>query len=333
MNMRKKIMIFNVPAQELGALTILNNAYKAALDDHNDYIFIISGDYLKKADNIDVVSLPWVKKSWFHRLFFDYFISMKLIKKYKADEVISYQNMTVRAPKNIKQKVYLHNAIPFTDINFSLKKETKLWIYKKIISKKILHSLKKADQIIVQTNWMKSSVLKKINSIDSHQVVVENTSELISNLIGKDHMYIEDEFINKYIYPAAPFVYKNHLEIVEACKQLTEQEKKKVEIVFTFEGNESENAKKIKQEIIQNHLPIFLIGKITPKEVQQYYLTHQLLFSSKLETLGLPLLEAQMFNTPIIYRKSVLFDEVTNSYNNEKSYRTIVGLKKILIKF
>ena len=76
-----------------------------------------------------------------------------------------------------------------------------------------------------------------------------------------------------------------------------------------------------------------MIGKITPKEVQQYYLTHQLLFSSKLETLGLPLLEAQMFNTPIVYQKSDLFDEVTNSYNNEKSYRTIVDLKKILIKF
>ena len=67
-----KIMVFDVPADSGGALTILNQYYdKAVKDTENEWIFIISTPILKSKMNVKVVNFPWVKKSWFHRLYFD----------------------------------------------------------------------------------------------------------------------------------------------------------------------------------------------------------------------------------------------------------------------
>jgi len=43
-----KIIIFNVPAEKLGALSILNRVYNEAINDlENEYVFVLSGNYLK----------------------------------------------------------------------------------------------------------------------------------------------------------------------------------------------------------------------------------------------------------------------------------------------
>lgn len=328
--MKKKIMIFNVPAQELGALSILKNSFEQAINDKNEYIFVISGNYLKEQSNVKVVKFPWVKKSWFHRIFFDTFITKKLIQKENVSEVISYQNMIVKAPKNIPQTIYLHNAIPFSNIKFSIFKEPKLWIYQNILSKKIFASLKKADQIIVQTNWMKTKILNSVGEVSSNQIIIEDTSSLLQNLIGKKKYSEQKDSLNLFIYPAAPFAYKNHYDIIEAVKKISREKRNMLQIIFTFRGDENILASKIKSEINRENLPITLIGKLSHEKAQEYLLSHRLLFSSKLETLGLPLLEAQLFDTPIVCIDSELFREVTQDYNNVTFYKNKYELANIL---
>lgn len=85
-----------------------------------------------------------------------------------------------------------------------------------------------------------------------------------------------------------------------------------------------------------------LIGKISHREVLEYYKNSDLLvFPSKLETLGLPLLEAQQFNLEILAIDYEYAREATKNYekieyisNDTKFWRKHLEekIKKILEK-
>ena len=71
-----KIMVFDVPAEDGGALSILQDFYEQFLqDDKNNYIFVVGKPVLRSEKNVEVLRFPWIKKSWFHRLYFDYFVA------------------------------------------------------------------------------------------------------------------------------------------------------------------------------------------------------------------------------------------------------------------
>ena len=80
-----RIMVFDVPAESGGALTILNQYYDTAIKDkENDWVFVVSTPELKETDNVKVLNYPWIKKSWFHRLYFDKLVANKLVDKYNV---------------------------------------------------------------------------------------------------------------------------------------------------------------------------------------------------------------------------------------------------------
>ena len=69
--MKKKILIFNVAAQDGGALTVLNYYYEKAIKNYeNEYVFILSNVLLNSTENVKVLNYGWIKKSWIHRIFF-----------------------------------------------------------------------------------------------------------------------------------------------------------------------------------------------------------------------------------------------------------------------
>lgn len=323
-------MIFNVPAQELGALTVLKNTYKdinSQQISNKQYYFVLSGPYISETDNIKVKVYPWIKKSWFHRLFFDYFIAPRIVKSEKIERIISYHNLSIPRVK-INQTLFIHNAIPFTDLKFSLIKETKLWIYKNIMSIRIKSSINKANKLIVQSEWLKKRILQNSNSIKSSDILVEKYITEIEHTNQFDHT---NQFPKKlFIYPAGPYSYKNHNDIIDACKEINTEN---VEIIFTIDGDENTIARHIKKEIDTFELPIKLVGSLSHSQVLDYFRTHILIFPSKLETLGLPLLEAKSMNTPIIYRYSELYEEVLDNYKYAVSYETSLDLKVFINKF
>jgi len=69
----KKIMVFDVPAESGGALTILKQYYEKAIKDtKNKWIFVVSTPDLADTKNVKILNYPWVKKSWVHRLYLIY---------------------------------------------------------------------------------------------------------------------------------------------------------------------------------------------------------------------------------------------------------------------
>ena len=146
-------MVFDVPAESGGALTILQDFYNEVVQSDQleiEWIFVVSVPNLQNRENIKVLQFPWIKKSWFHRLFFDNRIAPNLIDKYRIDKVLSLQNMIIPRSKS-EQIVYVHQALPFADYKFSITENKLFWVYQNIIGRGIIRSIKQANQVIVQT--------------------------------------------------------------------------------------------------------------------------------------------------------------------------------------
>lgn len=306
-----RIMVFDVPAEFGGALTILKQYYKKAVNDNeNEWIFIISTPELKDTKNVEVIKFPWVKKSWFHRLYFDNYIAKKLIEEHKVDEVLSLQNIIIKNI-NIKQTLYLHQPLPFVEKRYSITENFKFWVYQNIIGKMIFNSIKEADKVIVQTKWLKEACLKKLNA-DSNKFELKQPD---INIKVKRYYEQENDNVKVFFYPASALEYKNHKIVVESAKELVVNGITNFNVVFTLKGNESNYIKALYRTVKKHNLPIEFIGQINLEEVYDYYSKSILIFPSYIETFGLPLLEARMHESPILASNCAFSHEILDDYN------------------
>lgn len=305
-----RIMVFDVPAESGGALSVLNEFYNEfELDLHNEYIFVLSMPELKETSNIKVLRFPWIKKSWGHRLYFDHFIAPKLIKKYEVDKVLSLQNIII-PHTGVYQSVFVHNALPFSKYRFSFNENKLLWIYQNVIGKNIMKSIKKADHVIVQTNWMKKKCVEQLRVIPEK---IEVKQPKIDIEVKKTFEQTE-ESTSTFFYPASGVVFKNHKVVVDACLMLKEDGITDYKVIFTLEGNENEHIVNLYNISKKNDLPIKFIGSLTREEVFDFYTKSTLIFPSYIETVGLPLLEAKMHETPIIASDCAFAHEILDGY-------------------
>jgi len=225
-----RIMVFDVPAESGGALTILNHYYETATKDkENEWIFVLSTPELEEIENVKVLNYPWIKKSWFHRLYFDKSIAYKLVEKYQVDEILSLQNVVVPRVK-VKQTLYLHQPLPFVEKKYSIFENFKFWLYQNIISKMIFKSIRVADKVIVQTKWIMDAAIEKANV--KKEKFILSQPEL--NILDKK-LYASDGKSDKmFFYPASGLVYKNHEVIVNACKILKDKGISNYKVIFTL---------------------------------------------------------------------------------------------------
>lgn len=148
MKANKKYLILDVAASgTTGVGSVLSDFYNQAIKYQGDieFVFVLSTPELKGTKGISVLRFPWIKKSWFHRLYFDYLVAPKLVKKYDVDKIISLQNTPVLFTK-VPQVALVDKAIAFFDYPVSIKDEPKLWIHQNIIGRRLIKSLKKIKQ-------------------------------------------------------------------------------------------------------------------------------------------------------------------------------------------
>lgn len=303
-------MVFDVPAESGGALTILNQYYDAAIKDkENEWIFVVSTPELKETENVKVLNYPWIKKSWFHRLYFDNLVSNKIVDKYKVDEIFSLQNVVVPKVK-VKQTLYLHQPLPFVEKRYGLTEDFKFWLYQNVISKMIFKSIREADKVIVQTKWIRDAAIKKAN-VKKEKFILKQPELNIS--VKK--LYTPDENSKSlFFYPASGLIYKNHEVIVNACKLLKDKGITNYKVIFTLKGDENKHIKMLKQIVLDEKLPIDFIDSVGIETVYEYYSKSILIFPSYIETFGLPILEAKMHESPILASDCAFSHEILDEY-------------------
>lgn len=305
------VMIYDVHASESGALAILNDLYnhiRNYQDKTVKWVFVVSTPEYEETENITVVRFPWVKKSWFHRYYFDNITTRKLLKAFCPDQVFSLQNMGIPFYHK-RQLVYLHLPFILTEHKFKIKEDGKtLWAYQNIISKGIFKSLRKVDTTIVQTLWMKEALVRK-GRVSAEKIVIQYPN-ITTNNIGTFKDVPENR--KRFFYPATAFTYKNHLTLLKALKSanLTDYE-----LILTIKKDESEYTKSLYRYVIDNNLNVKFGGPIPRESVFEMYQKSILLFPSYVESFGLPLLEARLSGTYVIASDCPFSREILDGYD------------------
>jgi len=242
------------------------------------------------------------------RCFYEYVYFYFLSKKIKPYLWLSLHDITPNV-KTEKMAVYCHNPSPFYHVKkeklFLDKKFTLFtWLYKYLY--KI--NIRKNNYVIVQQQWMREA-FKKMYGISN--IVVANP-KLDKNLVKKGN-----KLINTFIYPTFPRVFKNIEVIGEALKKI---DNIGINVLVTIDGTENVYAKKIVQQY-QHLKSINFIGLQTRDKVFEYYgAVEGLIFSSNLETWGLPMSEFAETKKPIFAADLPYAKETLAGYNDVKFF-------------
>lgn len=297
-----KILVLDIAASKTGALSVLKDFYSyikesgggSAGNDSPVYWTFVTGvpgilDPVPER-NIDVIVRDDVKRSSKARLAFELLNGGSFVNSLSPDIVFSLENMLPRGIRSgIEQVLYIHQPVGFQhEKKFSVikKNEREQGIYQRFYHPLIIASAKRADRIVVQTEWMRKAL---INDEKIRADIIYKVPPDIPDLSG----YVKKgEFDSgRFFFPASDLPYKNHA-VIEAAKEILAREGYEPEVMYTKK-------------------------KVYPREeIFAEYNRSTLLFPSYLETYGMPLGEARQFGNPILAADTVFSREVLEGYDN-----------------
>lgn len=290
-----RLLIYDVAADSGGAVTVLKSFYEEFLKDtSNEYIFVLSVCELPETEHIRVLNFPWIKKSPLHRLYFDQIVAHKLVKKYRADKVLSLQNIEL-PHAGVPQVVYEHNALPFAEYRFKPWEAFRPWYSQQLLGRMMKKSICRAEKVMVQTNWMKDEIVRQCK-IPAEKVEVKFPP--VEMLPAKSYHLSGERPV--FFYPAGAPAYKNHRTFLRACELLQEKGLENYEVIWTVTGEENEGIRAIKKEAEEKKIPIAFRGSMPRQMLFELYASSVLVFPSYIETIGLPLLEARSVGAWIV---------------------------------
>lgn len=296
-----RIVVNDIAASEGGALTVLQDFYEEirSSNDDNEWIFLLNDYYFEETANIKIKVLNEIKNSWLKRLSFELFQGKKIINRLEPDIYFSFQN-TATLGINAEHITYLHQSLPYQDektFSFFKKEERKLAVYQKIIGRLYNYMFKKTNtKIIVQTEWMKKEVQRRVNN---------DVNIVPPKVKVPSQFFYQPKRGVTFFYPASEIQYKNHSVIYSAVNKIVQKGYTNFQVVLTIPPREITN-----QGVYQ------FVGQISREKVFEYYTNSILLFPSYIETYGLPLKEATFFHTPIIASSTAFSREILKDYEN-----------------
>lgn len=316
-----KIAVYDLPASESGALAILKDfyAYVQRLDKSAmQWVFFVSTDTLRVNEGdtgrIEIQRFPSVKKSWLDRLKFELLMAPRLARECGADVVFSLQNIAILG-LSLPQVVYVHQSLPYIGKRFSYfrRNERFLAAYADIFRVLIGWSVRKAASVVVQTSWFKEALVAR-HGIPAAKIAVIPPS--LDICIPAEAVLREP---SEFFYPTTAYVYKNLDVLVEAVRRLR-TDGFSPKIALTITGRENSYAREFCAKIRALGLNecFSLVGRIPREEVLRLYRRTTLLFPSRLESFGLPLLEARTVEAPIIASDTPFAREILAGYSRAR---------------
>lgn len=289
---QNKILVIATAAIEGGALTILAQFLDSIpKEDRKKYILFVSPLVCENKIFSDFLIHCIDTANWPARIYHDLTGYSREVKKFKhsINLCINFQNIPARIG-HIKQIVYMHQSLPFYNVRWNIfkKSERKFWLYRKIYILFIAINKKYAWKFIAQSNWLAQSLAKKINYDRNNIVVLKPGISPVFKKKRNEHLLIN----NNFVYPAAFHDYKNHEIIFQALSLLGVKylEGFNFKLILTINSS-----KDIVATINSYGLGsvIELSGVIDTEELNRIYdESYSLLFPSKIESFGLPLVEA-----------------------------------------
>jgi glycosyltransferase involved in cell wall biosynthesis len=306
-----RIVISAINIIEGGPLTVLRDCLSAAavvVPAEYEIIALVNNSDLIQQSRVRLIEIPSAKKTWLHRLYWEWFGFHRLSKELKPTLWLSLHDITPRVLAS-RQAVYCHNPSPFYRISlreslqepvFFLFNLLYIWLYRVFI--------RRNHYVIVQQQWLRAEFKKRFGEIPvvvAHPVARADYSPKVN---PNGPVFI-------FLYPALPRVFKNLETLCRAAQLLTSRGVTGFEIRLTTDGRENRYARWLRKQFgATSH--VRFIGRQTQDEMRsQYSQASAVVFPSKLETWGLPISEAKSKKIPLLVAELPYARETVGTYD------------------
>lgn len=316
------ILVYALPVKSDGGNSVVFNLYediKAHKEIYPDvkWYFITNRDGYEDTENITVFNESRVLKTYFHRLFFNVIKLKRFIKKYDIKAIISL-NMCATALKT-PSIISFHNVLPLYHCGSEVFDSKYEMIKQAIINRIIVWSLKRAEYIIIPSNWIKRKLVSAFgiasNRIFISPITLPEIVDLRNRQNDKNNKKEKNDII-QFIYPSSGYPYKNHRVIVGAVNKLRNEGINNFCVRFAGNVGQGKTIMELREKIKQLELPIEFCGLLSKEELVKSYINGILLFPSKIETDAFPLLESMACGGYIIASDLDYAREALKNYDN-----------------
>ncbi|NBH73772.1 glycosyltransferase family 1 protein [Clostridiaceae bacterium] len=317
------IIVVDVAAEKTGALSVLTDFYNYVKENPMngvEWFFFTSVVKLDEADGIHVIQEKRIKKSWIHRIVWEYSDFRKIVNSCDAHVILSLQNKSMPV-KNVPQVVYFHNALHLLKrgtFNIFNKFERYYCIYCSLVTPITMRSLNQSDLIITQTNTIKSGLEKRIKN---KKIICIPPAISTTPVVDRCR-------VKGFVYPCGPLVYKKHEIIIESLKKGKQY---KGEIIFTFRESDNVYAERL-ASMSKGLSNVKFIGFQERGNLLDLFCDHGLIFASDIESFPVPFVEAMAYGAPIIARNMPYAREILADYSNVEFFNDSDDLSEILQK-
>ena len=319
---------------EGGIFTILHNVLHEIApyaEKHNLEVIALVHDASKfNFPGIQLIEFPKSKKSWFFRLYYEYFYFKKLSKKIQPDIWFSLHDTSPRVTAK-KQFVYCHHPTTLFKPSWKdWKFDYKIGIFSLLYDFVFRFNISKNHTVFVQQHWIKKNFEKRFHISNLKVAIPQFTEEIITENFPFTPNKIH------FFYPSFPRSFKNHEIILEAIKLLPREIANQTEFHFTTIKNSSENYAKFLINNYQEIENVRFYDKVNRKQVLAMYHTMDcLIFPSKVETWGLPISEAKAYNKPMFLANLPYAKEACGGYDKVSFFNenNPADLVQLLVEF
>jgi glycosyltransferase involved in cell wall biosynthesis len=306
-----RIIVSAVNFTEGGPLTVLRECLASAaavLPANCEIVALVNRADLINEPRVRLISIPSSKKSWFHRLYWEWFGFMRISRELKPALWLSLHDITPRVSA-ARQAVYCHNPSPFYRIRLreALMEPTFL-IFNLLYALLYRVFIRRNYCVIVQQEWLRAEFKRRMGPLP---VVVAHPSLQA----GKFSRTASPGSIFVFIYPTLPRVFKNIETLCKAAQILASRGVSGFEVRLTLDGSENRYARWLHNKFGATS-QIKFIGRQTKDEMAaQYREASSVVFPSKLETWGLPITEGKAQGLPLLVADLPYARETVGTYD------------------
>lgn len=308
-----RIVVSAVNFTEGGPLTVLRECLASAaavLPAEFEIIAIVNRADLINEPRVRLISIPSSKKSWFHRLYWEWCGFSRISHELKPTLWLSLHDITPRVSA-ARQAVYCHNPSPFYRIGLreALMEPTFL-MFNQFYALLYRLFIRRNHCVIVQQDWLRAEFIKRMGQLP---VVVAHPSFRAAERPSAPKR--GPAFV--FIYPALPRVFKNIETLCKAAQLLVSRGVGGFEVRLTLDGSENRYARWLRNRF-GDTAHVRFIGRQTKDEMDAHYgEASAVVFPSKLETWGLPITEGKAQRRPLLVADLPYARETVGTYDRE----------------
>lgn len=279
-----------------GGLTILRDLHRYASESgcSNQWLFILSDQEMGlSTSTVRLVQAAPRYRGWRSRLWAELTVARHAVNDFDPDIVLSLQNVDTPARGRRPLAIYMHQSLPFTDTRFSPWRpaERSVAIRQIILGALIRASINRAHTTFVQTRWIADAVSRQCPKARVLQIGYSAPVVSTATRIARSET-------TGFVYPASPIFYKDHATLHKGVRLWRQQSSDTGRVVITLTKEVFENLVGGLSDV-ENQWYEF-VGHVSPSDLTNIYARSILVFPSYVETLGLPLYEAQRAQSRIV---------------------------------